>query len=333
MFFRSVSIGSTVKHSVYTGALPLDSSEGLLILSGLLRSSRSDLGWTPPTICFNGETLNGTDVLGAGATSIVYRFGEMAGKCSTKHEDLENESNILRMLESNSAGLFPKPLLFERGVCSSILLLSPIAERFITIKKSPSGGLIAQGTAHFLKLDAIRLFRALNLLHQLGYVSRDVRPDNVVKGQQGLILIDLAFATKEEEPCVYQGTVRHASPSVLQHLQSDPLEDYKATREDDLHAAVRTIFALYHSVIAADIPLATAGSAEEFENIECFWGEHLREGIWARMCDVIDDSTDGKYSRLETLIEEELNWNRMSPRNTSSSWDLQKIMAMDGSGQ
>lgn len=73
---------------------------------------------------------------------------------------------------------------------------------------------------------------ALKVLHNYGFVHRDVKPENVMIGSDGrVVLIDFNASRKVSEACkdtVIMGTVGYASPEQLGLSQSDARTDIYA---------------------------------------------------------------------------------------------------------
>jgi serine/threonine protein kinase len=73
------------------------------------------------------------------------------------------------------------------------------------------------------KIHAEQLFAALASIHQAGYVTRDVRPTNLMVSLDGkqAYITDFGFATKEGVQATYRGTLTTASNRVLEILADD----------------------------------------------------------------------------------------------------------------
>lgn len=73
---------------------------------------------------------------------------------------------------------------------------------------------------------------ALNVLHKRGFVHRDVKPENVMIGSDGrVVLIDFNASRKVSDACkdtVIMGTIGYASPEQLGITQSDARTDIYA---------------------------------------------------------------------------------------------------------
>lgn len=74
--------------------------------------------------------------------------------------------------------------------------------------------------------------RALDILHRNGFVHRDVKPENIVIGSNGrIVLLDLNASRIVSDACkdtVVMGTVGYASPEQLGLSQSDARTDIYA---------------------------------------------------------------------------------------------------------
>lgn len=73
------------------------------------------------------------------------------------------------------------------------------------------------------KTHAEQLFAALAIIHQAGYVTRDVRPTNLMVSLDGkqAFITDFGFATKEGETTIYRGALTTASNRVLEIMSED----------------------------------------------------------------------------------------------------------------
>jgi len=86
-----------------------------------------------------------------------------------------------------------------------------------------------------------QLFAALAHIHGRGYISRDVRPDNIMVSPDGkrAYLTDFGFAVKKGVKEKYSGAFKTASDRVSKLLQKDPTKGFEVTAADDLESLVK----------------------------------------------------------------------------------------------
>jgi serine/threonine protein kinase len=66
------------------------------------------------------------------------------------------------------------------------------------------------------RFHVLQLHQCLVKTHELGYIHRDINPDNVLKGSDGVLLIDWGYAVKASDaPIPYSGTFHFASDAIL----------------------------------------------------------------------------------------------------------------------
>lgn len=162
----------------------------------------------------------------------------------------KNECQVLRVRNKASGGdmvvhSLPKPLAayekLRRIACENLPLIFDAVELEdgqIVLEEFIEGVTVAQvmESGQYRYLGARRVLkgvcRALTVLHERGLVHRDVKPENVLIGPNGrVVLIDfnasrqLSAASRDT---VVMGTVGYASPEQLGVAQSDARTDIYA---------------------------------------------------------------------------------------------------------
>ncbi|PNH01064.1 hypothetical protein TSOC_013076 [Tetrabaena socialis] len=105
--------------------------------------------------------------------------------------------------------------------------------------------------------------------HELGYLHRDIRPNNLMLVGSVVYILDWGFAcgVAEAEPAEHEGTIKYASDRVLLHLQAD--QQFIFQPADDLESLVKSLFSLRH-VQDTLLPLI-ATAKEDIEAIRGLW--------------------------------------------------------------
>ncbi len=152
----------------------------------------------------------------------------------------------------------------------------------------------------FAREHLCNLIDALQSLHGLGYVHRDVRPDNILRIQFStqVLLIDFGYAARADAMVTYSGTLHYASEEVLTHLHEQPHAAFKFHPRNDLISLVQSAFALQQPYArshlmdiktkAPGIPFNRAAALK----IVSFWNQQFSEmHVWqpcleaAKACD------------------------------------------------
>lgn len=150
----------------------------------------------------------------------------------------EYEASVLNHLEADEATrrlvgtMIPKLVSHNKDFTS--LELAPKASRF-------------SDASPFTGRHAVETLQVLQAAHSAGIVHCDIRPDNLLLGPNGHVLVNdwgaaNFFEEGTEQP--YLGARRHASNDVLQMLAKDPTMKMHFKPEDDLVGFVRAMCAL-----------------------------------------------------------------------------------------
>lgn len=169
--------------------------------------------------------LNETRFLGSGACAEVYEaIQQFASSEKVAVKIFQNPAskaqelgNLLRVCKLGLAAL---PRVVD-GQYDRHLVLAPVGQH---------KGLTLEGVLGIL--DALERVHALNIVH------RDIRPANVIVAEGNAVLIDWGFATSTSAQA-YSGTISTASNSVLDAV-SRSASSVTVTPADDLVSLVRT---------------------------------------------------------------------------------------------
>jgi len=109
----------------------------------------------------------------------------------------------------------------------------------------------------------------------VGVVHRDIRPSNVLELEVGkdILLIDWGFATTNNNPVPYSGTLHYAADEIL---RQDDLSSFVFCSRHDLHSFIRTVYMVNHSSIRkrlSKLSLSERGKIVEFyeKNLPIEW--------------------------------------------------------------
>eukprot|EP01136_Pigoraptor_vietnamica_P024397 Opistho-1_new@77416 len=169
--------------------------------------------------------LNETRFLGSGACAEVYEaIQQFASSEKVAVKIFQNPAskaqelgNLLRVCKLGLAAL---PRVVD-GQYDRHLVLAPVGQH---------KGLTLEGVLGIL--DALERVHALNIVH------RDIRPANVIVAEGNAVLIDWGFATSTSAQA-YSGTISTASTRVLEAV-SRSASSVTVTPADDLVSLVRT---------------------------------------------------------------------------------------------
>jgi len=282
----------------------------------------------PASVDAARPSVSATDLLGSGVTSDVYRIASSGGELAAKVlrgrpgrtaarivEDAQREqriyarlsaagvSHVLRALDicacsaddgvaqsapaaAASRAVSPLPRIPESaGPGGPVLLLSPVCGRFRSLRS-------AETARPFSGRHLGQLVSALEGMHRVGFLHRDVRPENIGCGEADgeLYLLDAGFAVElGGTPVLWEGTLRYASPRVLAALAGaagsvPPV--FCATVADDLHSLVRCCYALLHPHLTIELK---AWAVQDAAAIAKFWELRLATGIWRQLAQLCED--------------------------------------------
>ncbi|KAL9657708.1 hypothetical protein ABK040_005061 [Willaertia magna] len=174
--------------------------------------------------------LNVVEFLGRGNTSIVYGIDAIQSGCFSnkkialklfykhKEKSVDHECKIIDILK-------------EKGI-KNVPEVIKKTETFVLLKRynklaSPS------------PQQANQLIDALEEIHRLGFMHRDIRPDNIMQDDDGtVILIDWSFSLTKEEAksgCGFTGTIAFSSDRYL-----DESSEYRET--DDCESLLKYLY-------------------------------------------------------------------------------------------
>ncbi len=184
------------------------------------------------------------------------------------------------------------PRLVSHNKAYTSLVLTPKASHFNN--KSPFSG-----------RHAVEVLQVLKAAHAAGVVHCDIRPDNLLLGPDGQVLVNdwgaASFYTAGAQP--YLGARRYASDKVLALLAESPTIDIDFRPEDDLVAFVRAMCALL--VPGMKIPNSTTEPAdvmEHWKKMPPFWKD-LESTVVPQQKDIEGMPDEECYDALRTEIE------------------------------
>ena len=129
------------------------------------------------------------------------------------------------------------------------------------------------------KIHAEQLFAALESIHQGGYVTRDVRPTNLMVSLDGkqAYITDFGFATKEGAQATYRGTMTTASNRVLEILADDRDALVSVTFADERESLVKVLpffllLLLLDSKLNCDLTVLVFLPDDKSDRSDQFWG-------------------------------------------------------------
>lgn len=187
------------------------------------------------------EDINLKEKLGAGAFGLVRRGVRSDGEevavklevMGSRRPMLERETEILSLLQRNSS--FPR--LYSSGTINThaymvIQLLGPSLSHKL---RSCNGRLSAPTVLHC----AIQMLSALETLHSLHFVHRDIKPQNFLIGlksfQRQIYLIDYGLARKFQDTGIFRcsegqptGTLPYMSINIHLGLTASPRDDLES---------------------------------------------------------------------------------------------------------
>jgi len=171
-------------------------------------------------------------MLGSGKTATVYEVDDATerkfAKLFSEQSEREREWEILQQLT-------PLHILPFRGL-QSVDGMSGRGQPQYAIVGSPVLQAVTESTLH--REHWIQLLDNLRLLHENGYVHRDVRPANIMLDNNTLKLIDFGYASKAGRECLFAGTITFASRAVLEKLASGAVA-FTPQPSDDLESLVK----------------------------------------------------------------------------------------------
>jgi serine/threonine protein kinase len=119
------------------------------------------------------------------------------------------------------------------------------------------------------------LLNSLRQVHELGWVHRDLRRENMLLIDGRLTLIDFGFAAKIGAPVPFAGALLLASKTLLAQLQEKEIggEKYHTPRPaDDLWSLVRMhVLRFFARQSTFNIEFSRLSNKSSIESIEAFW--------------------------------------------------------------
>ncbi|KAI6190309.1 hypothetical protein M3Y97_00103500 [Aphelenchoides bicaudatus] len=194
--------------------------------------------------------------LGKGGFGAVYKVSDSTGEYALKVEGVNEPVQVLKMevfvlIELTKEGNRHFCKIEDRGRYGSFnfVVMTLVGKSLQDLRREGPGQHLSMGTAIGC---AIQCLEALEDLHAIGYLHRDIKPGNYTIGrvelgeQRKIYILDFGMCRKfiDEQGCVrkprsaagFRGTVRYASISC--HLQGE------LCRKDDIESWIYMIVEL-----------------------------------------------------------------------------------------
>lgn len=226
-------------------------------------------------------------VLGHGCFSIVYRCNDtVVKKYNVRNKVAYREASLLSMMHDrfNDVKYFKIPEVVSYD--DDTLVIRPVCVAWQPTERRVQA-----------------LIKGLERLHSIGYVHRDICPENVLleHSTDTTVLIDFNTVIPVDQFVDFQGTIRHASDRVLQHVHRKPSEGpvpvhtpIVYTPADDLVSASRTI---YHILENDRFPLVCGCSNDD---VITYWSQILHNNReWS---EINDCAVQCDYSAVSSLL-------------------------------
>lgn len=198
-----------------------------------------------------GHELDGLrveEILHDGRETVLYRVRELAGG---QERVLKTLQPVLEDDPDARSGLLLEEWRARRVLSPAFPQVVPAPGRsalYYLMTWHPGASLQARLDAgqHFAVADVVRLgtalLRAIAALHRLGIVHRDIKPDNIHLGQDGVLrLLDLGVALSgaEADPAGRAGTPSYMAPELFAGVPPTPACDLYAAGVSLYHLLVR----------------------------------------------------------------------------------------------
>ncbi len=128
--------------------------------------------------------------------------------------------------------------------------------------------------SHSVKFQYVHGSITLQVAHSLGFLNRDVRPDNMlVHSYTGLpYLVDWGSAAERSDIAgSYEGTVHYSAARILRQLALNS-QTVTFTTADDLESLVCSAFCLSHPDLQAQLELI---SKSQVDQIQDWWQQNV----------------------------------------------------------
>ncbi|GIQ82559.1 hypothetical protein KIPB_003720, partial [Kipferlia bialata] len=270
--------------------LPIRS--GLNWLHTLWSQTPFDLGVGLPEAVYNDVRLEYGPQLGRGGSSSVFQCGNVEGcvvKVSRSHRGLGEEGRLLTRMARLVPPVPHVPILVQSW--PRMLLLSPM------------GGRVMPG--QWRAALAIQLLEVLGNLHDNGIYHRDIRPGNILIGDDGnLLLIDFGAAVRVDVPDTpslgpFAGASKYASPEVMGRLEMHAEVEF--SRRDDLFSFVASCYVLSH---LDDALIVMDNKADDdFKALRAQWRLFLGVGEWPQMVEAAAACDSDRLRQLCRLCD------------------------------
>eukprot|EP01124_Arcella_intermedia_P032783 TRINITY_DN7706_c1_g1_i1.p1 TRINITY_DN7706_c1_g1~~TRINITY_DN7706_c1_g1_i1.p1 ORF type:complete len:543 (+),score=88.42 TRINITY_DN7706_c1_g1_i1:50-1678(+) len=219
--FVKTSFSETEEYTYeVTDFVPFFKNGGNQLLS-LLHSHPSVLGWSLPTFTTSKRTYVVSKNLGKGLTSQVWESENLAIKrILHKFEpQMANEHRILELFHSLKTPRVPQVVDFG----PDFLVMTPCGENFIKFSRNSIQDLI----------------QTLQIIHQNGFIHRDIRPSNLIQVNEDVYLIDWGFACKIGDKVKFVGKLEYAAKDILTNPEFPWLT---ARASQDLHMLLKMFY-------------------------------------------------------------------------------------------
>lgn len=248
-------------------------------------------------IDYNGHVYRAKSIAGIGSSCTILKYTSTTDGSSNlamkigREGDLVHENALIKILAANKIvpGIIQSNLDYTKGMP---YLVFPFCKSVVPSLWTDPEDVAVLRPEHFLQL-----FQKLKLMHELGVLHRDIRPENIVTLGDEAYFIDLNCSIHKGAVAHFEGSVVTASQRILRlvaDLGPDVTSEIPYTAEDDLESFFK-MWCLVNSRL--ELPPAPANSWDHATQSLEFWHNHVC--IWK-----IGSISDyhGRYNFIDEVL-------------------------------